>query len=648
MRCSFEPCHDCKSVRFALNRFAQRAVRKGGPFCFNPALLAWACTFGVQALTFAAWANVLPYDRFTRVATTHRRHPVREDTVSAVDTLSRRSSATPARRDWWRTAVIYQIYPRSFADANGDGVGDLPGITQHLQDLVDLGIDAVWLSPFYASPQRDGGYDVSDYRQVDALFGTLEDADALIRTAHQLGLRVIADIVPNHTSADHPWFRDALSASPRSPERGRFVFRDGKGPRGQEPPNNWQSVFGGPAWTRVPDAGGEPGQWYLHLFDSSQPDLNWENEAVRAEFDDVVRFWMDRGIDGLRVDVAHGLIKAPGLPDYTPDPQGGSMGGDEAVTAPYWGQEGVHEVWRRWRAVLAEYGPDRILVAEAWVRPLRRMAKWARPDEMHQAFNFAFLECPWDATAIRSVIAESLAVFGAVGAPSTWVLSNHDVVRHASRLAVFGENPQGHGIGPRSQFQPDRVVGLQRAGALTLVMLGLPGSSYVYQGEELGLPEHVDIPDAARQDPTWHRTEGERYGRDGCRVPLPWIADAPAFGFSPSGQSWLPQPGDWAMLARDAQRNVEESTLNVYTTALAQRRAFDLGAGHIEWVDLGKDVVAFDNGNVRVIANLSGVAVPFEGTLLASSAPVHSVIPPSTAAWIALQGRPPHVDKVRG
>lgn len=554
--------------------------------------------------------------------------------MNVVDNLGPSPRDLATGEDWWRTAVIYQIYPRSFADADGDGIGDLRGITEHLTHLVDLGVDAVWLSPFYASPQRDAGYDVSDYRKVDPLFGTLDDADTLIATAHGLGLRVIADIVPNHTSSEHEWFKAALAAAAGSPERARYMFRDGKGPDGELPPNNWISVFGGPAWTRVTEADGTQGQWYLHLFDPSQPDLNWENEAVREEFDSVLRFWMDRGVDGLRVDVAHGLMKAPGLPDFVPDPEGGSMGGDEESATPYWGQEAVHDVWRRWRRVLAEYGPDRILVAEAWIHPLRRMARWVRPDEMHQAFNFAFLECPWDAEAIRDVIEESLAEFGAVGAPSTWVLSNHDVVRHASRLAVFGENPQGHGIGPRSAFKPDRIVGLQRARAITLVMLALPGSAYVYQGEELGLPEHVDIPDDARQDPTWYRTEGERYGRDGCRVPLPWSAGSPAFGFSPSGEAWLPQPDDWAMLARDVQDSWPDSTLTMYKKSLAFRREFGLGAGGVTWVDLGADVVAFDNGRLRIVANLSATPVPFEGRLLVASGPVHSVIPASTAVWI--------------
>lgn len=554
--------------------------------------------------------------------------------VTDAEFTSRATSAPAPIEDWWRSAVIYQVYPRSFADSSGDGIGDLQGITARLPRLFELGVDAIWLSPFYASPQTDAGYDVSNYREVDPLFGTLGDADQLIATAHALGLRVIADIVPNHTSNEHAWFKEALASPPGSVARARYIFRDGKGDDGGSPPNNWISVPGEPAWTRVTDAQGRPGQWYLHLFDPSQPDLNWDNSEVVDEFDDVLRFWMDRGIDGLRVDVAHGLIKAQGLPDYLPEPGAGSMGGDEVAATPYWGQEGVHDVWRRWRRVLAEYGADRILVAEAWIHPLRRMARWVRPDEMHQAFNFAFLECPWDVEALRAVIDESLKEFGAVGAPSTWVMSNHDVVRHASRLALDVKSPQGHGIGPLSAVKPDAALGLQRARAMTLLMLALPGSAYLYQGEELGLPEHVDIPDESRQDPTWIRSGGTRYGRDGCRVPLPWSRDAPAFGFSPTGRSWLPQPPEWAMLAWDAQERDPESTLSMYRHTIALRKSLGLGKGDLTWVDLGPGSVAFDNGSVRVVANLSKSAIPLIGRVLAASGPVDTAIPPGTTAWI--------------
>ncbi len=547
--------------------------------------------------------------------------------------------------EWWRSAVIYQIYPRSFADSNGDGVGDLPGITSRLDALHELGIDAIWLSPFYTSPQKDAGYDVADYCDVDPLFGTLADFDEMLASAHGHGIRVIVDLVPNHSSDQHEWFTAALAASEGSPERDRYMFRDGLGAAGELPPNNWDSVFGGPAWTRVTRADGSPGQWYLHLFDPSQPDLNWQNPWVREKFRDVLRFWLDRGVDGFRIDVAHGMIKADGLPDYTPPADSGSMGGGmegaadtgEAPTPPYWAQDGVHEIYRDWHALLAEYGGDRVLCAEAWVEPLRKLARWVRPDEMHQAFNFAYLETPFAAAPLRSIINRSLSAFAEVGAPSTWVLSNHDVVRHASRLALTAPNPQGAGIGPNSPGQPNPELGLRRARAATALMFGLPGSAYVYQGEELGLPEVIDLPDESRQDPTWFRTAGERYGRDGCRVPIPWEADVPAYGFNHTGASWLPQPDDWSVFARDAQRGVEGSTLEFYRHALAIRAANDLGMGSVNWITgLGDDVVAFRNGPISVIANTgtTTVELPAGEVLLASQAVTGSQLPADTTVWL--------------
>ncbi|WP_396645655.1 glycoside hydrolase family 13 protein [Microbacterium sp.] len=539
--------------------------------------------------------------------------------------------------EWWRTAVIYQIYPRSFADASGDGLGDLPGVTAHLDDLHELGVDAIWLSPFQRSPQKDAGYDVADYRDVDPIFGTLADFDAMLAGAHERGIRVIVDLVPNHSSDQHVWFQEALRAAPGSLERARYIFRDGKGENGELPPNNWESVFGGGMWKRVTEADGTPGQWYLHIFDESQPDFDWTNPEVRAEFRDILRFWLDRGVDGFRVDVAHGLIKAEGLPDFTPDPEGGSMGGDSAGV-PYWGQPGVHEVWRDWHEVLAEYDGDRALCAEAWLPTVAQTALWVRPDEMHQAFNFHYLETSWDAGALRAVIEESLDAYGAVGAPSTWVLSNHDVVRHASRLALTAENPQGAGIGPKSPGQPDPVTGLRRARAATSLMLALPGSSYLYQGEELGLPEVIDLPDDARQDPTWFRTNGERYGRDGCRVPIPWSADAPAYGFNDTGAAWLPQPAEWAEFARDVQRDDPASTLSLYRSLLAERRAHGLGAGALEWLEgFGDDVVSFRNGPITVIANLGDTAVALPaGDVVVASGPLDGAsLPTDTTVWIA-------------
>lgn len=567
--------------------------------------------------------------------------------------------------EWWRTAAIYQIYPRSFADANGDGMGDLAGITSRLGDLHDLGIDAIWLSPFYTSPQRDAGYDVADYCDVDPLFGTLADFDDMVAEAHARDIRVIVDLVPNHSSDQHAWFQAALAAAPGSAERARYLFRDGRGATGELPPNNWDSVFGGPAWTRVTEADGTPGQWYLHLFDSSQPDFDWNNDEVREEFRDILRFWLDRGVDGFRVDVAHGMIKADGLPDYTPPVEGGSMGGAGGVvvdglhdtvgsdatgvalepeisdengdSAPYWAQEGVHEIYRDWRKLLDEYPGERILAAEAWVDPLPRVAKWVRPDEMHQAFNFAYLETPWDAASLRTVVDASLDAFGAVGAPSTWVLSNHDVVRHATRLSVTEANPQGHGLGARSKGLPEYAPGLRRARAATALMLALPGSAYLYQGEELGLPEVIDLPDEARQDPTWFRTNGERYGRDGCRVPLPWEAAAPSFGFGPSDASWLPQPAQWAQLARDQQRGVVGSTLSLYRDALALRREHGLASGSLEWLSgYPAEIVAFRNGDVVVVANTgtAPVELPAGEVLLSSIALDDRALPADTTAWL--------------
>jgi alpha-glucosidase len=515
--------------------------------------------------------------------------------------------------------VIYQVYPRSYADADGDGIGDLPGISARLDHLVELGVDAVWLSPFYVSPQRDAGYDVADYRDVDPIFGTLADADALIAAAHAKGLRFLVDLVPNHTSDRHPWFQAALAAGPGSPERERYLFRSS-----DEPPNNWASVFGGPAWSQVAD-----GQWYLHLFDSSQPDLNWDNPEVRDEFDAVIRFWLDRGVDGMRIDVAHGLVKAPGLPDTgSPQTKGQRMG-------PMWDQDGVHDIFRRWRSIVDSYPGDRILVAEAWVAPQDRLARYVRPDELHQAFNFEYLLSAWQAADQRAAIDDSLAAFGSVGAPSTWVLSNHDVVRHATRLAFPAGTalPLGLGVGDP---EPDIDLGLRRARAATLLMLALPGAAYVYQGEELGLPEDIWLPDEARQDPQWTRTGHLVRGRDGCRVPLPWVADAPSYGFGPGPASWLPQPSAWAGYALDRQRGVAGSTYELYRSALSHRRRLGLGGGSLTWADLGPDVLAFRNGATLVVANLGSSPVPLpEGAaVVVASSAVTDGVPPDTTVWV--------------
>ncbi|WP_069811721.1 glycoside hydrolase family 13 protein [Streptomyces sp. TP-A0874] len=514
---------------------------------------------------------------------------------------------------WWREAVIYQVYVRSFADSDGDGVGDLPGVRQRLPHLRDLGVDAVWLTPFYSSPQADGGYDVADYRSVDPLFGDLTDAVDLLDEAHRLGIRVILDIVPNHTSDQHPWFREALAAPPGHPARDRYHFRPGRGSGGELPPNDWESVFGGPAWTRTADPDGTPGEWYLHLFAPEQPDLNWDSTEVAEEFEAILRFWLDLGVDGFRVDVAHGMVKAPGLPDVGHGRQAELIG---TQVLPFFDQDPVHRIHRSWRRLLDSYDGERIGVAEAWAPDAQRLARYVRPDELHQAFNFQFLRCPWDAARMRATIDESLAATGPVGAPTTWVLSNHDVVRHATRYAA--EGPGG------------AERGLRRARAAALLVLALPGSVYLYQGEELGLPEVLDLPDSVRQDPSFFRAEGQDGFRDGCRVPIPWSGRTAPYGFGPGG-SWLPQPEDWADLSVEAQSGDPESTLELYRAALALRRESPaLGAGGgLEWLDSPAGVLAFrrrsgEAGGVVCVLNTLDRPVdsPVSGHPLISSAPL--------------------------
>ncbi|MET8360484.1 glycoside hydrolase family 13 protein [Micromonospora sp. NPDC005171] len=511
------------------------------------------------------------------------------------------STATPPHAtddDWWRSAVVYQVYVRSFADSDGDGTGDLQGIRQRLPYLRDLGVDALWLTPFYTSPMIDGGYDVADYRDVDPMFGTLDDFDAMITDAHAHGLRIIVDLVPNHTSSAHQWFTAALAAGPGSPERARYLFADGQGAHGELPPNDWESIFGGPAWTRIAD-----GQWYLHLFDPSQPDLNWRHPEVRAEFEDVLRFWLDRGVDGFRVDVAHGMIKAEGLPDVgfssttTGQRQVELLGKGRL---PYFDQDEVHEIYRAWRPILDSYPGGRMAVAEAWAETPQRLARYIGPDELHQAFSFDFLDATWSADSFRKVIDTALAEATVVGAPTTWVLSNHDKQRHVTRYG-------------------DGAEGLRRARAASLLMLALPGCAYLYQGEELGLPEVLDLPDELRQDPAFLRT-GE--SRDGCRVPIPWSGELAPYGFGPAGSelSWLPAPAVWEALSVTAQTDVPGSTLELYRAALRIRHehpALALDADGVTWRKTEPGVLAFSRTAgatvLTCVVNLSGAPVLIDG-----------------------------------
>ena len=514
---------------------------------------------------------------------------------------------------WWREAVTYQIYPRSFADADGDGTGDLAGITSRLEYLADLGVDAIWLSPFYPSPQSDYGYDVVDTRDVDPLFGSLSDAEHLLKRAHQVGLRVIIDLIPNHTSSAHPWFAEALAAGPGSAERDRYIFRDGRGPDGDEPPTNWRSVFGSGAWTRVED-----GQWYLHMFDQEEPDLNWRNPEVAEEFRSVLRFWLDRGVDGFRVDVAHGLMKD--LRDQKV-PEGYSPNSDPAVMYdagveddPMWDRPEVHDVYRDWHKIVASYPGDRMLLAEAWTQWPADLRGYLRTDEFDQAFNFLWLQSKWSAVEFTEAIMSTLQALEPSRAWPTWVLSNHDAVRHRTR---YGDGPQA----------------IARARAATLTMLALPGSAYLYQGEELGLP-HVELPPEQQQDP-WAKGGN---GRDGCRVPLPWSGDAPPFGFSPGDrQPWLPQPVQWAELTVAAQTGRPGSTLEFYRAALAARRRYARGAGgEVRFLDAPEGVIAFRRGRLSVFLNCGTAPTPLpDGDVVICSGerPV-SDLAPDDAVWM--------------
>ncbi len=538
---------------------------------------------------------------------------------------------------WWRDAAIYQVYVRSFADGNGDGVGDLRGVRDRLDYLSDLGIDAIWLNPWYPSPMKDAGYDIADFRDIDPVFGALADADALIAEAHQRGIRVIIDVVPNHASDRHPWFQAALAAAPRSIERSRFWFRPGRGPGGDQPPNNWVSHFGGPAWTRVTEPDGRPGQWYLHLFASEQPDFNWDNAEVREEFLDILRFWLDRGVDGVRIDSAAILVKDPFLADADPD-------APEDAPHPYTDRDGIHEIYQEWRRVADAYPGGRALIGEIWLPDPRRFALYLRPNEMHSAFNFDFLAAPWDAAELRRVIDETLAAHAPVGAPATWVLSNHDVTRHVTR---YGRADTTFAFADRRHGQPlDLELGTRRARAAALLTMALPGAVYVYQGEELGLWEVEDLPDEVRQDPMWHRTAGADPGRDGCRVPLPWSGWAPPFGFSPAeapGQPWLPQPAAWKDYTVEAESQDPGSMLRLYRAALALRRA-EPALGNerepLRWLPSAPGVLAFQRGDeVTCVVNLSDAPAELpahESVLLASEPLRDGLLAPNTAVWLRL------------
>ncbi|WP_432482271.1 glycoside hydrolase family 13 protein [Kineococcus esterisolvens] len=530
---------------------------------------------------------------------------------------------------WWRQAVVYQVYPRSFADSNGDGTGDLPGLTARVPHLARLGVDAVWLSPFYPSELADGGYDVADHRDVDPRIGTLEQFDELVAALHGAGIKLIVDIVPNHSSDRHPWFRQALAAAPGSPERERYVFRRGRGEHGELPPSDWTAAFGGSAWEHVGD-----GEWYLHLFAPEQPDWNWANPEVREDHLSTLRFWADRGVDGFRIDVAHALTKDMSLPL----PTAAELAADDLPDGAHrlFDREEVHEVYREWRRLFDSYDPPRTAVAEAWV-PAHRRSRYASPDGLGQAFNFDLLRSAFDARSFRAVVEENLALAARAGSSSTWVLSNHDVVRHATRYALpDGADEEAWLLSGGTEPPADHGRGLRRARAATAFVLALPGSTYLYQGEELGLPEVADLPAGALQDPTWVRSGGTRKGRDGCRVPLPWEASGTSFGFGP-GPAHLPQPGWYAGFAADVQDGDPASTLEFYRRALA-RRARLRCAEDLEWVEgTPEGVVAFRRpGGWTCATNFGTDPVPLPaGQVVLSSGPIgETLLGGETTVWL--------------
>ncbi|MDH6434275.1 alpha-glucosidase [Streptomyces sp. SAI-144] len=545
-----------------------------------------------------------------------------------------RSAPTPAdSAGWWRDAVIYQVYVRSFLDSTGDGIGDLAGVGAGLPYLKRLGVDGIWLTPFYPSPQHDHGYDVADYHDVDPVYGDLDAFDRLVRDAHRLGLKCLVDIVPNHCSSRHPLFLQALAEGPGGPTRAMFHFASGRGDDGALPPNNWHAMFGGPAWTRVTEPDGTPGEWYLHMFTPEQPDWNWREPTVRGNFEQTLRFWLDRGVDGFRIDVAAGLFKHPDLPDSA-DPEADERTRD-SVNPLAWNQPEIHEVWRDWRTICDAYaaqdGHDRLLVGEVSVPTAAEQATYVRPDELHQAFFFHLLNAPWAAAAFQSVITDALRDIAATGSTITWVLNNHDQVRAVTRYAAPTPSQDAD--------LPD--PGGARARAAALLMLALPGAAYVYQGEELGLPEVLDLPDEALTDPIFRRTGSRSRVRDGCRVPLPWSGQASPFGFTAGdapGRPWLPQPEWFANHTTERAIADTDSFWHLYHEALHLRRNLpQLGEGPLRWLDSPPDVLAFVRGDGLVCAVNFGdrqAPAPVTGTPLLTSRPCPpGVLPGNTAAW---------------
>ena len=523
-------------------------------------------------------------------------------------------------RKWWQDAVVYQIYPRSFADANNDGIGDLQGIISHLDHIASLNVDAIWMSPCFPSPQHDHGYDVADYFDINPDYGDLATFDLLVAEARKRGIRIMLDVVPNHCSIEHAWFKSAVAAGKGSPLRERFYFRDGRGENGELPPNNWQSIFGGAAWTRITEPDGNPGQWYLHVFDYSQPDMNWEHEDIKKQFDDMLTFWFDRGVEGFRVDAVAVVGKTPGLPDG-PDFTGRDdlKVSELATLNPHFQhREEMRPYWARWRALMDRYEADHpgreiVTVSEAYTPegPLQ-LLKYLTPDQFHSSFIFDLMLAPWIPSYVREAVENNYRVLAENGANFAWTLNNHDTHRSVTRYGrSIADDPSsftGNNLVHRDA-PVDIALGTRRNRAMIAFTAALPGTIYLYQGEETGLPEWLELPDNRREDPVFRRTNGEEKGRDGCRVPIPWTSDASSnYGFSAAAGAdapWLPQPEWWGDFAADAQENDPSSILALYRAVMGTRDQFD-PQDAIEWV-LPDDpaLVAFRRGGILVVMNMS-------------------------------------------
>lgn len=553
-------------------------------------------------------------------------------------------------RQWWEDLVAYQIYVRSFGDGNGDGIGDLAGIADRMDYLSDLGVEALWLTPIYPSPQFDHGYDVADFTAINADYGTFDDFSRLIKEAQARDIKVVMDLVVNHLSTDHRWFQDALSSAPGSPERERFYFEDGRD-GGESPPNNWISWFGGSAWRRVVEADGTPGQWYLCLFTPQQADLRWTNPEIGEMFAEVMEFWADLGVDGYRVDAPIVSGKEPSLADMPVE-------FTESIPKARHNPMVVHrpELAANLAALRAgadrynEAHPDRnlFLVGETFTPSLEVLARYVGDDRFHQTFDFDLLLAPWNRQHWLDRISGAITELADLGKPIAWALNNHDAQRIVTRLGradaaeldVSGDNLVN------STAEVDETLGTRRARAVALISTVLFGALYLYQGEELGLPDG-DMPDEARQDPVFHQSNGQEVGRDGCRVPLPWDpASGANVGFSPTGAApaWLPQQEDWAERAASVQAQDPDSMLNLYRRALAERRGFRDTEFSIldaaDFVDAPDQVLALGRGDLIVLTNFADQPVNLTADLqlvLASSAGTFPVLPDNSSAWFRTQ-----------